>query len=67
MGIWFLCAAKGTRNTKDSLGPALASGAECAPQFIVLVLQDIKIIRTRRCGSDYSSLVRRKGLEPPTY
>ena len=28
---------------------------------------DIKIIRTRRCGSDYSSLVRRKGLEPPTY
>ena len=27
MGIWFLGTAKGTRNTKDSLGPALASGA----------------------------------------
>ena len=37
--------------------------------FIVRVL-GTKIIRTRfppRTGSDYSSLVRQKGLEPPTY
>ena len=29
-------------------------------------LEGIKIIRTRKCGSDYSSLAHRKGLEPPT-
>ena len=34
--------------------------------LIHVVLPKIKIIRTRRCGSDYSSLVHRKGLEPPT-
>ena len=49
------------RSVKLSRATLIRVAFNCSSPWV-----GIKIIRTRKCGSDYSSLVHRKGLEPPT-